>query len=57
MKKILETLCCVVILLGLILGGAEKPDGSCDLLWTGSCLAIVFVAGWGLNKLEDKKNV
>jgi hypothetical protein len=57
MKKILETLCCLAILLGIILGSAERPDGSCDLLWTGSWLAVVFLAGCGLKKLEGKRNV
>ena len=57
MKKLASTLCCLVILLALVLGGAENPDGSCNLLWTGSWLAVAGLAGYGLKKLEGKRNV
>lgn len=57
MKKLVSTLCCLVILLALVLGGAENPDGSCNLVWTGSWLAVAALAGWCLNKLEGKRNV
>jgi hypothetical protein len=57
MKKILSTICCLVILLAFVLGGAEKPDGSCDLLWTCSWLGVAAIAGFTLKKLEGKRNV
>lgn len=57
MKKLASTLCCLVILLAVVLGGAENPDGSCNLLWTLSWLAVAAAAGYGLKKLEGKRNV
>lgn len=58
MKKIIETLLAFVGIIALLLGGAENPDGSCNLLWTLSCLAIVAGCAWGYNKLnpEEKTN-
>lgn len=46
MKKILGTLLGFITVAAIFLGCAENPDGSCNLLWTLSCLAVAVVCGW-----------
>lgn len=50
-KAILATLCFT----GIILAGAENADGSCDLAWSLSWLAVVLASGLGLKKMEDAR--
>ena len=45
MKKTIETILGLVCFLAVILAGAENPDGSCNFLWTLSCLAIAGLSG------------
>lgn len=53
MKKSLKTALALVGIVALLLGGSENPvDGSCDLPWTLSCLAITAACGWILSKIE-----
>lgn len=52
MKKILETILALICLVAVVLGGAENPDGSCNIIWTLSCLGIAALSGWAWNKLD-----
>lgn len=55
MKKTLSFILGVVAIVALILGSAENPDGSCNLAWTLSWLAVLAAAGWAWWKLNPKK--
>ena len=55
MKKTLSFILGVVAIVALILGSAENPDGSCNLAWTLSWLAVSAAAGWAWWKLNPKK--
>ena len=66
MKKIVKTLLAVACFAGIILAGCEEPDGTCNLTWTLSWLAVATVSGLGVritdeddddfeNKAEDAK--
>lgn len=56
MKKILSTILALVCLLAIVLGCAENPDGSCNLVWTLSCLAVAAASGWAWSKLNPDDN-
>lgn len=57
MKKTIETILGLVCFLAVILAGAENPDGSCNFLWTLSCLAIAGLSGWAFSKVSDHKTI
>lgn len=57
MRKFLEIIICLVFFLAVILAGAENPDGSCNLIWTLSCLAIASLSAWAFNKLSEHKTI
>jgi hypothetical protein len=57
MKKTIETILGLVCFLAVILAGAENPDGSCNFLWTLSCLAIAGLSGWAFGKVSDHKTI
>lgn len=57
MKKTIETILALVCFIALILGCAENPDGSCNLLWTLSCLAVAGLSGWAFGKVSDHKTI
>lgn len=57
MRKFLEIIICLVFFLAVILAGAEKPDGSCNLIWTLSCLAIASLSAWAFNKVSEHKTI
>ena len=54
MKKILSTILALVCLLAIVLGCAENPDGSCNLAWSLTCLAVAAACGWGWSKLNPE---
>lgn len=56
MKKIFKTILAVACIAGIILAGCEEPDGSCNLVWTLSWIAVATAAGLGLKKMEDRIN-
>jgi hypothetical protein len=56
MKKVLSFILGVVAIVALILGSAENPDGSCNLLWTLSCLGVSAASGWLLGKVNPELN-
>lgn len=57
MRKFLEIIICLVFFLAVILAGAENPDGSCNLIWTLSCLAIASLSAWAFNKVSEHKTI
>lgn len=57
MRKFLEIIICLVFFLAVILAGAENPDGSCNLIWTLSCLAIASLSAWVFNKVSEHKTI
>lgn len=46
MKKIAETILLLTTIAALVFGGVQYADGSCNLTWTLSCIAVVAVCGW-----------
>lgn len=54
MKKFLSNLLALVAVVAIFLGCAENPDGSCNLSWTLSCLAVAAASGWGWSKLNPE---
>lgn len=56
MKKIFKTLLAVACVAGIILAGCEEPDGSCNVVWTLSWLAVATASGLGFKKMEDRIN-
>lgn len=57
MRKFLEIIICLVFFLAVILAGAENPDGSCNLIWTLSCLAMASLSAWAFNKVSEHKTI
>ena len=57
MRKFLEIIICLVFFLAVILAGAENPDGSCNLIWTLSCLVIASLSAWAFNKVSEHKTI
>ena len=57
MRTFLEIIICLVFFLAVILAGAENPDGSCNLMWTLSCLAIASLSAWAFNKVSEHKTI
>lgn len=57
MRKFFEIIICLVFFLAVILAGAENPDGSCNLIWTLSCLAIASLSAWAYNKVSEHKTI
>jgi len=55
MKQILKSILALVCLLALVLAGGERSDGSCDIIWTASWLAVAVVSGVGLRLTIRKK--
>ena len=55
MKKALKTILAVACVTGIILAGCEEPDGSCNIIWTLSWLAVAVASGMGLKKMEEAK--
>lgn len=52
MKKILFTIVAALAFIGLF---AEKADGSMPVFWTLLCLAALYLAARGLQKIFDRK--
>lgn len=55
MKKIVKTILAVACFAGIILAGCEEPDGSCNIIWTLSWMAVAAASGLGLKKMEEAK--
>jgi len=56
MKKVYKALLTTAILVGIILAGAENPDGSCNLAWTLGWMALITFSGIGLKRMEGRHN-
>lgn len=50
MKKALEFTLGMITVVAIFLAGAENPDGSCNIVWTLSCLAVVVLGAVLWNK-------
>ena len=57
MRTFLEIIICLVFFLAVILAGAETADGSCNFLWSLSCLAIAGLSAWAFNKVSEHKTI
>ena len=55
MKQILKSILALVCLLALVLAGGERSDGSCDIIWTASWLAVAVVCGIACHMLNKKQ--
>ena len=55
MKRIAKIICGCACFAAIILAGAENPDGSCNIIWTLSFLAVAVLSGLGWKKLEEAK--
>ena len=55
MKKALKTLLAVACFAGIILAGCEEPDGTCNLVWTLSWIAVAVASALGLKSMEEAK--
>lgn len=53
-KNIIVAILSLVALTAIVLGGAENADGSCQLAWTLSCIAVAALCGWLFGKLHPK---
>ena len=56
MKKLIESLLGITILLALVIGGAQTASGGPVLSITLPCLAIIALCGFGLRALENNKS-
>lgn len=54
-KNIIKAVLAAAVLIGIVLAGAENPDGSCNYAWTLGWMAVVAVAGFGLKRMEGAK--
>ena len=51
-KKIVKTVLAIVCFTSIILAGGENPDGSCNLVWSLSWIAVAYISGRHYMKLE-----
>ena len=51
-KKIVKTVSAIVCFTSIILAGAENLDGSCNLTWTLTWIAVAYISGRKYAKLE-----
>ena len=55
-KKIVKTVLAIVCFTSIILAGAENLDGSCNLAWTLTWIAVAYVSGRQYGKLDKSCN-
>lgn len=51
-KKIVKTVLAIVCFTAIILAGGENPDGSCNLVWSLSWIAVAYISGRHYMKLD-----
>ena len=54
MKKVLKLILSMVCFSAIILAGAENADGSCNVPWTLTFLAVAAASGYGLKRVMNK---
>ena len=54
MKKIYKSILAIVCFSAIILAGCENLDGSCDLLWTLTWIAVAFISARGYKRMEGR---
>lgn len=52
MKKIISTILALVCFTAIMLAGAERTDGSADILWSVICIAVACITGLLFAKLN-----
>ena len=55
-KKIVKTVLAIVCFTSIILAGAENLDGSCNLAWTLTWIAVAYISGRKYGKLDKSCN-
>lgn len=55
MKKILEFILLLAIILLVMVGSGEKPNGGIDLAWTLGAIVLIAICSIGLVLLQPKK--
>ena len=53
MKTALKTILAVACFAGILLAGCEEPDGTCNIIWTLSWLAVATASGLGFKRIEE----
>ena len=53
MKKSIKVILAVACFAGIILAGCENADGSCDIIWTLSWLAVACLSAYGFKKMDE----
>lgn len=51
-KRIVKTVLAIVCFTSIILAGGERPDESCDVIWTLFWMSVAYLSGRGFFKLE-----
>lgn len=51
-KNIVKTVFAIVCFTSIILAGAENMDGSCNLSWTLTWIAVAYISGRQYGKLD-----
>lgn len=51
-KKIVKTVLAVVCFTAIVLAGAENQDGSCNVVWTLSWIAVAYISGRHYMRLD-----
>lgn len=54
-KKPLQIPLAVLCFIAIIFAGAENIDGSCNVVWTLSWMAVAFILARLIKRLEDAK--
>ena len=53
-KTIVKTVLAIVCFTSIILAGGENPDGSCNIAWNLTWIAVAYLSGRGFSKLEKR---
>ena len=54
-KHLIQAPLAVLLFFAIILAGAENMDGSCNIPWTLSWMAVAFILARIIKRLEDAK--
>lgn len=55
MRKTVKTILAVACFAGIILAGCEEPDGTCNLIWTLSWLAVAAGSALVYKRMEEAR--
>ena len=54
-RKALQVPLAVLCFIAIIFAGAENLDGSCNVVWTLTWMAVAFILARLIKRLEDAK--